>query len=480
MESETDDNELQFFLDESSTNNTNTNNHHANFSSLGNTSQYDRQDNHRFGAMNPIANQLVKYSKNKKKHKRSYGTSPQKSSLYTLEKLQASNHNVKIYHGNQQNNLTNPQQNIKRRRVNVDYRNDVYSRFYASTTTASTTTTTGGGATISPGRNNVIDTNTIDNNNNQGSSNSSNNNNNGNTISPSTKTKGIRIEPTPAWLRQKNSYHHQSNNSYHDVSSISSSSSSSYLVESWDNHRMNQQVQHGHHNSITSSLNSSIGSSPMQHPTPPNLIGAIGIHALKSGNSHLINSAPQFVEHRHDNNNNRHNVTPVNSFTISNAMITSDTSNHTIIINNNNNSNVGFNSFISRNATYNNNANSSNSNNNNDSYDDEMMETTFDNNNNSNSNSSVSSPSTNNLINPANAALTPGFVDRSRKSIGPTFFSSIHLQGGKGNNYKNNSNTNAGDPRTKLSQQQINHQFSVTSRSPCAPLREGITQMEIQ
>ena len=470
-----------FFIHyESSTNNTNTNNHHANFSSLGNTSQYDRQDNHRFGAMNPIANQLVKYSKNKKKHKRSYGTSPQKSSLYTLEKLQAYNHNVKIYHGNQQNNLTNPQQNIKRRRVNVDYRNDVYSRFYASTTTASTTTTTGGGATISPGRNNVIDTNTINNNNNQGSSNSSDNNNSGNMISPSTKTKGIRIEPTPAWLRQKNSYHHQSNNSYHDLSSISSSSSSSYLVESWDNHRMNQQVQHGHHNSITSSLNSSIGSSPMQHPTPPNLIGAIGIHALKSGNSHLINSAPQFVEHRHDNNNNRHNVTPVNSFTISNTMITSDTSNHTIIINNNNNSNVGFNSFISRNPTYNNNGNNSNGNNNNDSYDDEMMETTFDNNNNSNSNSSVSSPSTNNLINPANAALTPGFVDRSRKSIGPTFFSSIHLQHGKGDNYNNNSNTNTGDPRTKLSQQQTNHQFSVTSRSPCAPLREGITQMEIQ
>ena len=41
------------------------------------------------------------------------------------------------------------------------------------------------------------------------------------------------------------------------------------------------------------------------------------------------------------------NIAPVNSFTISNAMITSDTSNHTIIINNNNNSNVGFNSFIS-------------------------------------------------------------------------------------------------------------------------------------
>ena len=70
-----------------------------------------------------------------------------------------------------------------------------------------------------------------------------------------------------------------------------------------------------------------------------------------------------------------------------------------------------------------------------------MMETTFDNNNNSNSNSSVSSPSTNNLINPANAALTPGFVDRSRKSIGPTIFSSIHLQRGKGDNYNNNSNT---------------------------------------
>ena len=45
---------------------------------------------------------------------------------------------------------------------------------------------------------------------------------------------------------------------------------------------------------------------------------------------------------------------------------------------------------------------------------------------------------------------------------------------------RNNSNTNTGDPRTKLSQQQTNHQFSVTSRSPCAPLREGITQMEIQ
>ena len=84
------------------------------------------------------------------------------------------------------------------------------------------------------------------------------------------------------------------------------------------------------------------------------------------------------------------------------------------------------------------------------------------------------------MISPANAALTPGFVDRSRKSIGPTFFSSIHLQRGKGDNYNNNSNTNTGDPRTKLSQQQTNHQFSVTSRSPCAPLREGITQMEIQ
>ena len=67
---------------------------------------------------------------------------------------------------------------------------------------------------------------------------------------------------------------------------------------------------------------------------------------------------------------------------------------------------------------------------------DETWLLTFDNNNNSNSNSSVSSPSTNNLINPANAALTPGFVDRSRKSIGPTFFSSIHLQRGKGDNYR--------------------------------------------
>jgi len=84
---------------------------------------------------------------------------------------------------------------------------------------------------------------------------------------------------------------------------------------------------------------------------------------------------------------------------------------------------------------------------------------------NTNSNSSISSPRTNNLHQPSNAAVTPGFVDRAPKSIHHTVFNPSHLHGGRDK---------------QLQQHQQNQTFSVTSPSPCAPLREGIIQMEIQ
>ena len=131
------------------------------------------------------------------------------------------------------------QQNIKRRRVHGELtsNNDFYSRFY-------------------------------------------------NSSSSPTKTQGIRIDPP--WLKNNNMYHNamqQQSHSNSYVSSLSSSSSSSYLVGSWDNHGITQ----------TSTQSNSLGSSPMQHSTPPNLIGGIGIHALQNGNNHLITTAPQFT-----------------------------------------------------------------------------------------------------------------------------------------------------------------------------------------
>jgi hypothetical protein len=430
MESEADDNELQFFLDDSTSSNTNTNyvgNNHNNFSSLDHSSlEYNRLDNNRFGARNPVANQLVQYSKNKKKHKRSSFTTPQTASMYILEKLQANNHNIKIYHGNNQqqqqmlaSSPSQRQSNIKRRRVNTGD-HDFYSRFYAAATTTTSTPCI-----------NIV-----------GNKNNSNSgdNNDFNALSLTTKTKGIRIEPTPSWLRQNNGYHNQTGNNNSYVSSVSSSSSSSYLVESFDNHHTNQHFHNQH------SMGSSLGSSPMQHPTPPNLIGMIGAHALKRS---IITSTPQFAEHCNDTRSYNDNFTNV-------------------LAPGNNNMNNNYEGSQIHVNPYNASANTMRSSNNNiDVDEDKIMKSIYEN---TDSNSSISSPRTNNSIQQSNAAATPGFVGEPRKSIGYTIFNSSHLQGGRDKQVQ----------QQQQQQQQQNQTFSVTSPSPCAPLREGIIQMEIQ
>ena len=183
MESEADDNELQFFLDEST----------SSFATFVDSSQIQSED--RFGARNPIANQLVKTYRNNKKHKRNTTHHSPQEAQHTLDQLEQANSNVKIYIGatsmkqQQQSYLvgspSEQQQNIKRRRVHGELtsNNDFYSRFYNSST------------------------------------------------SP-TKTQGIRIEPP--WLKNNNMYHNAMQQQSHSNSYVSSLIVVVQLIPCWE------------------------------------------------------------------------------------------------------------------------------------------------------------------------------------------------------------------------------------------------------
>jgi hypothetical protein len=148
----------------------------------------------------------------------------------------------------------------------------------------------------------------------------------------------------------------------------------------------------------------------MQHSTPPNLIGGIGIHALQNGNNHIITTAPQFSGQIPNPNTSqmiqcgRISSTNHSSFQLTGSPRAS-----------------GDSPMVLQNE-----ANTTSSN-----------------------------------------AMTPGYIMDLEKRDNMFF------------NSANNSSCNSVE-RKKINSKLNSRSSILTAPSPCAPLREGITQMELQ